>query len=105
MYFLPESPRWLVANDRHEDALRVLAKLHARGDTNDLYVQAELAEIIAKIKYEKEHAAPSYFTLLFGAEARRMWIGIGVVGAFCKTRKIEKTLTTNIAILAASHRY
>jgi hypothetical protein len=38
MYFLPESPRWLVAKDRHEEALRVLAKLHAGGDTNDLYV-------------------------------------------------------------------
>lgn len=79
MYFLPESPRWLVAQDRHEDALRVLAKLHAHGDTDDLYVQAELKEITAKINYERLMVKPSYFTLLFGSEARRMWIGIGVV--------------------------
>ncbi|KAH8812732.1 general substrate transporter [Xylogone sp. PMI_703] len=78
MYFLPESPRWLVAQDRHEDALRVLAKVHARGNTEDLYVQAELAEIISKIKFEKEHQDPSYISLLFGEHARRMWIGIGV---------------------------
>jgi hypothetical protein len=79
MYFLPESPRWLVAQDRQEEALRVLAKLHAHGDISDLYVQAELKEIVAKINFEKRTSKPSYITLLFGGEARRMWIGIGVV--------------------------
>ena len=78
-YFLPESPRWLIAKDRHEEALKVLAKLHAGGDTEDLYVQAEYKEIIAKISFEKRHPAPSYLQLLFGNEWRRMWIGIGVV--------------------------
>jgi hypothetical protein len=69
----------LVAKDRHEDALRALAKLHARGDTDDLYVQAELKEIIAKINFEKRYPAPSFFQLLFGRERCRLWIGIGVV--------------------------
>lgn len=78
MYFLPESPRWLVAKDRPEDALKVLAKLHARGDVEDLYVKAELAEIVAKIAFEKRQKTPSYMSLLFGNEWRRMWIGIGV---------------------------
>jgi hypothetical protein len=82
MWFLPESPRWLVAKDRHEEALRVLATLHARCDTDDLYVQAELKEIIAKINFEMRHPAPSYFQLLFGSEWRRMWIGIGVVSSY-----------------------
>ncbi len=108
MYFLPESPRWLVAQDRHEDALRVLAKLHAGGDTNDLYVKAELAEIIAKIDFEKRHKYPSYFTLLFGAERRRMWIGIGVVGSpTCKLKFWITELRLKIlkAILATSYGY
>ena len=87
MYFLPESPRWLVAQDRHEDALGVLAKLHARGDRDDLYVQAELKEIIAKITFEKQHKPPSYFNLLFGHNARRMWIGLGVVSVLDLTRR------------------
>jgi hypothetical protein len=73
MVFLARvAPRWLVAKDCHEEALRVLAKLHARGVTDDLYVQAELKEIIAKINFEKRHPAPSYFQLLFGREWRRM---------------------------------
>jgi hypothetical protein len=79
MYFLPESPRWLVQKDRKEEALRVLATVHAKGDENDPYVQAELREISAKIAYEKLHPSPSYWSLLFGEERRRMWIGIGVV--------------------------
>ncbi|RFU25791.1 hypothetical protein B7463_g10559, partial [Scytalidium lignicola] len=78
MYFLPESPRWLVSKDRQDEALAVLAKLHADGNTNDPYVLAELSEIKAKLGQEKLYAAPSYFQLLFGSERRRMWIGIGV---------------------------
>ncbi|RLL95720.1 hypothetical protein CFD26_104210 [Aspergillus turcosus] len=78
MYFLPESPRWLIANDRQDEAGKVLAKLHANGNISDLYVQAELTEIVAKIKMEKENPTPTYISLLFGNNARRMWIGIGV---------------------------
>jgi hypothetical protein len=80
MYFLPESPRWLVQQDRHQEALGVLAKLHSGGNLEDTYVLSELGEIRAKIALEKLYPAPSYFQLLFGSERRRMYIGIGVVG-------------------------
>lgn len=79
MWFMPESPRWLVQKDRQEEALQVLAQVHAGGDVNDPYVQAELAEIVAKISFEKNHPPPSYFDMLIGTHRRRMWIGIGVV--------------------------
>jgi sugar porter (SP) family MFS transporter len=78
MYFMPESPRWLVNNDRVEDALTVLAKVHTRGDTADPYVKAELAEIVSKIEWEKSNPPPTYLGMLFGSEKRRTWIGIGV---------------------------
>ncbi|KAM0247630.1 hypothetical protein ACHAQJ_009770 [Trichoderma viride] len=71
MWFMPESPRWLVQQDRQEEALQVLAQVHAGGDINDSYVQAELAEIVAKISYEKNHPPPSYFDMLLGAHKRR----------------------------------
>lgn len=29
--FLPETPRWLMANDRHEEAINVMAKFHGEG--------------------------------------------------------------------------
>ena len=78
MYFLPESPRWLIQKDRLEDATRALAKLHAKGDVEDAYVKAELAEIVSKIQWEKQNPPPSYFSMLFGNDSRRTWIGIGV---------------------------
>lgn len=89
MWFMPESPRWLVQKDRQEEALQVLAQVHAGGDVNDPYVQAELAEIVAKISYEKNHPPPSYFDMLLGTHRRRMWIGIGVVWLPPKGSAIE----------------
>lgn len=81
MYFMPESPRWLVQQDRQQEALQVLARLHSKGDTTDAYVRAELAEIVAKIQWEKRNPAPTYVSMLFGEEARRTWLAIGVVSA------------------------
>ena len=78
MYFMPESPRWLVQKDRTEEALHALARVHAGGDMEDPYVKAELAEIVSKIQWEKQNPAPSYVQMLFGKERRRTWLGIGV---------------------------
>ena len=49
MVFRPESPRWLVRHDRQEDALQVLANLHANGDTQDPVPQSELQEIATNL--------------------------------------------------------
>lgn len=76
---MPESPRWLVQKDRQEEALQTLARLHSGGNTDDPYVRAELAEIVAKIQWEKQNKPLSYAEMLFGSEARRTWLGIGVV--------------------------
>lgn len=78
MWFMPESPRWLVDKDRIDDALKVLARVHARGNTEDPYVKAELSEIVSKVEWEKKNPPPTYIQMLFGSEKRRTWIGIGV---------------------------
>lgn len=104
MYFLPESPRWLIQKDRQEEALQVLARVHAQGDVNDPYVLAEFQEITAKIAYEKLHPPPSYWKLLFGEERRRMWIGIGVVGRIDQREK-NFLLNFQLAILAVDDWY
>jgi len=48
--FLPDSPRWLILKERHEDAQKVLSLLHAkRGDD---FVQRELIEIREQLALE-----------------------------------------------------
>ncbi|PYI16377.1 MFS lactose permease [Aspergillus japonicus CBS 114.51] len=49
VYFLPESPRWLMSHDRHEDALNVLAEYHGEGDRNAPIVQLEYREMMEDI--------------------------------------------------------
>ncbi|MCJ1259050.1 hypothetical protein MMC24_006885 [Lignoscripta atroalba] len=48
-FFLPETPRWLMANDRHEQALNVMAKYHGEGDRNSPIVQLEYREMMEDI--------------------------------------------------------
>jgi MFS family permease len=43
--FFPESPRWLLANDRREEAIAVMAKYHGDGDANSPLVQLQLQQI------------------------------------------------------------
>jgi len=54
IWFVPESPRYLINKDRHEEALRTLAKWHAGGDVNNATVQFEFREIKETIRIQKD---------------------------------------------------
>ncbi|UNI18410.1 hypothetical protein JDV02_004681 [Purpureocillium takamizusanense] len=45
----PESPRWLVAKDRHEEAKAILSKYHANGDQHHPLVKLQMSEMIASM--------------------------------------------------------
>lgn len=49
VWFLPESPRWLMANDKYEEAARVLAKYHGEGSVHHPIVEMQLKEMAAQI--------------------------------------------------------
>ncbi|KXL47213.1 hypothetical protein M433DRAFT_164874 [Acidomyces richmondensis BFW] len=55
--FAPESPRWLIYNDRTDEAVEMLAKYHADGDRNSPLVRFQVAEIQAILGEEKENGS------------------------------------------------
>jgi sugar porter (SP) family MFS transporter len=67
----PESPRWLIDHGKTEEGLRTLARLHAHGDVNDAWVQAEFQQIQDTITFEHEHEAQSFVELFSDKSCRR----------------------------------
>ncbi len=52
VFFLPESPRWLMAQDRHDDAAKVLATYHGEGQLTHPIVQLQMREMVTQISTE-----------------------------------------------------
>lgn len=54
IFFVPESPRWLIAKGKEEKALNILAKVHANGNEQDEMIKCEYVEIRDTLRLEKE---------------------------------------------------
>jgi MFS family permease len=77
--FLPESPRFLIAKDRHEEALNILVKYHAEGDASSRLVQLEFQEIRETIQKEKLASKQPWKELFTtSTNIRRVLIAVGV---------------------------
>jgi len=61
IWFIPESPRWLIAKDRNDEALHILAKYHANGDVDNATVQFEFAEIKETLRLEFQYQKTSSY--------------------------------------------
>ncbi|KAJ5900028.1 hypothetical protein N7495_004772 [Penicillium taxi] len=79
MILLPETPRFLIKNDKHEDAAKSLARLR-RIDVNDSAIVKELAEIQANHEFELRLGNASYLEILRGSIGKRLATGCAVQG-------------------------
>ncbi|RDW77612.1 hypothetical protein BP6252_05665 [Coleophoma cylindrospora] len=99
VWFLPESPRWLLATGQREAAKEVLIKWHANGNREDEFVQLEYQEINAVITLEMD-TKTTWKTLVATAGNRRrmavlvllgvasQWSGNGLISYYL-TRVLE----------------
>jgi MFS family permease len=82
--FLPESPRWLVANGRAAEARNILTKYHTGGDDSHPLIDFEMAQIEAAIESEKQAATTKWSSLVSTPGNRKRTIIAVCVGAFAQ---------------------
>jgi MFS family permease len=93
--FFPESPRWLIAHDRREEALAIFAKYHGDGDENSPIVQLQYQEIIEQLHLTRDEnpwwdyrelvntrAARYRIYMVIGMSFFGQWSGNNVVSYF-----------------------
>ena len=76
VFFMPESPRYLIANGKEEEARRILSKFHAEGDEDADIVRFELAEIKQTLEAETNNRSPWKAWIQTRANRRRLFIAV-----------------------------
>ncbi|KAH7035807.1 general substrate transporter [Microdochium trichocladiopsis] len=74
VWFIPESPRWLLMKDRPEEAMSVLRQLR-EGKFSESEIEAEYATIANAL--QNTVAQGSFMDIWRGSNLRRTWIVIG----------------------------
>ncbi|KFZ09049.1 hypothetical protein V502_08982 [Pseudogymnoascus sp. VKM F-4520 (FW-2644)] len=78
IWFLQESPRWLMEKDRHDEAREALRLLHGNGH-NEEYLELEYREIHDTIVAEKQVSVRSWGGMISKpAWRRRLALGMGI---------------------------
>ncbi|KAF9875532.1 hypothetical protein CkaCkLH20_06913 [Colletotrichum karsti] len=84
IYFLPESPRWLIAHGERTKARDILTQYHAGGDENSPLVDFELEEIEMALTAEGDLSKTSWIDLVRTPGNRKRTFIAFVVGWFAQ---------------------
>ncbi|CZR53898.1 related to hexose transporter protein [Phialocephala subalpina] len=103
IFFLPESPRYLISKDRREEAFDILAKYHAEGDRDSLFVKAEMAQIETTIKLEMEAAKLSWWDMVRTPGMRRRTFIAAAMGLY--TQWSGNTLISQVLFFFSTIRF
>lgn len=98
--FVPESPRWLLLKDRHEEALAVIARLEGRNkDIQDPGVAAQFLSIQSALAIERQSQVlmidvlmcrdqtqhPRRLLLSCGTQLMQQFSGVNALGYYLPT--------------------
>ncbi|KAI8098019.1 uncharacterized protein B0P05DRAFT_523006 [Gilbertella persicaria] len=81
IYFIYESPRWLIYKDRNAEALKILAQLRSQGNERDVDVQMEFTGIVQDVTFDKMAYKQRFMSLLrkgIDNNRKRTLLGMGV---------------------------
>ena len=79
LFWLPESPRWLIQHSRYDQAKVVIERLHSDIGVDANFCEREFEQIKQQIDFEREVTIKSWWYLFTKpSNRRRLLLGIGL---------------------------